>query len=113
MDTIHLPNLEVHMNTWRRMASLTLWIVSIIAASYWGAASAQSNQQRPPQAQPQSQDATVITGSDLGFMLFPGTLEQGRPAGVLVIRQQGRWVEAELAKQVSPTPPGGRVVPLH
>jgi hypothetical protein len=103
------------MNAWRRLVVLTLWILSLIAVSHWGPARAQSTQQRSAQSQPQQQfpAATVITGADLGFMVFPGTLEQGKPAGVIVIRQQGRWVPAELGKQMFPGSSSGQVIPLH
>ena len=44
---------------------------------------------------------------------IPGTSEQGKPVGALVIRQQGRWVPVELSTSVVPGDSRGRMVPLR
>ena len=96
------------MSIWRRVAVLTLWLLSLVAASRWGAAEAQPNP--TPQQQPGAQ---VVNGADFGFMVFPGPNGQGRPVGTLVIRQQGQWVPVELGTSVTPGDSRGRLVPLR
>jgi hypothetical protein len=91
----------------RRVVLLTLWILSVAAASEWSATQAQSTPQRGPWGE------QILTGRDIGFMVFPNTSNQTRPAGTLVIRQQGQWVVPEMGSEVSPGSPRGRTVPLR
>jgi hypothetical protein len=96
----------------RRMAVVALWIMSLVMASQWGSARAQSEQE-PPAKAPGQAPPQVVSGADLGFMVLPGTGEQGTPAGVIVIRQRGQWVPVEISRPVSPGDSRGRVVPLR
>jgi hypothetical protein len=89
----------------RRFAVLTLWILSLVAASRWGTTEAQSTPERGQRGE------QILTGNDIGFMVLPNTANQTRPAGVLVIRQEGKWVIPEIARQASP--PSSRIVPLR
>ena len=98
----------------RRMAVVALWIMSLAVASHWGAARVQSEQAPPAPAPGQAPArAQVVTGADLGFMVFPGTAEQGKPVGVIVIRQQNQWVPVEIGRSVSPDDSRGWIVPLR
>lgn len=96
------------MLRWRRVGVLTLWLLSLLAASRWSAAETQPNPLPPQQS-----DAQVVSGADVGVMVFPGTNGQGRPVGTLVIRRQGQWVPVELATSVTPGDSRGRLVPLR
>ena len=96
--------------TVRRMALAALWIVSLVVTAQWGTAIVQSEQASSPPTPGQGQ---VVSGSDLGFMVLPGEGEQGRPVGILVIRQRGQWVPVEMGQWVSPSDSRGRIVPLR
>ena len=68
-----------------------LWVVSLLAVS--GFAFQQT--QTPPL--PPSPDSRVISGADIGFRIEGW--EGSRPTGTLVIRVNGKWVEATSAKK--------------
>lgn len=91
----------------RRFAVITLWILSLLVASRWGTTEAQSTPQRGPRGE------QILTGDDIGFMVIPNTGNQTRPVGVFVIRQEGKWVMPEIARQASEPSSSGRIVPLR
>ena len=95
------------MPTGRKVAIVALWLLSLVAASRWGTAEAQSMPQRGPRGE------EILTGNDVGFMLFPATSGQTRPAGAIVIRQKGQWIVPEMGRPVSPDSSQGRIVPLR
>ena len=79
---------EVYMSVRRTIVLAALWLASLIVVSTWTAAQA-------PQAR---NDATVYSGENFGFRVSsPGGKE-----GVLVVRINGQWVEAQLSARVSP-----------
>ena len=96
--------------TVRRMAVAALWILSLAVTAQWATAIVQSEQ---ASSSPTPGQAQVVSGAKLGFMVLPGTGEQGRPVGILVIRQRGQWVPVEMGQWVSPGDSGGRIVPLR
>ena len=77
---------EVSMSVRRTIVLATLWLASLIVVSTWTAAQARND------------GPTVYSGETFGFRVSsPGGKE-----GVLVIRINGQWVEAQLSPRVSP-----------
>jgi hypothetical protein len=79
-----------------RVWKLTLaWMLSLVAVGAI-ASVLTSAQVRPPLAlgepQPITEGTTILTGSDIGFRVE--RTQDGVPIGTLVVRVDGRWVEA-------------------
>ena len=76
-----------------RLVVITLILAAAFAAGRWTHAQVPVQPQNP--AQPRGQAPVIITGPDLGFRLDGPVSSDGRPAGRLVVRIDGRWVEPE------------------
>ena len=87
----------------RRVGFVAACAISLVFVGMF--ASAQVRQTPPgtpfPPANPPLNAPTVIAGNDLGFRVESTT--NGIPVGKLVVRINGKWVEAQLG--------GGGVVP--
>ena len=68
-----------------RIALVVLWVASLVGAGVF--ASEQSHSMRPLPGG----ETVVVAGEDVGFRI-EGTIG-GAPAGTLVIRRNGEWVE--------------------
>jgi len=78
------------------------WMLSLVAAGAIASVltSLQAAQARPPMAgQPSpgqltlmTEGTTILSGSDIGFRLE--RTQDGIPIGTLVVRVDGRWIEA-------------------
>jgi hypothetical protein len=77
----------------RRLTLLAvLWILSLVAAAY------AASQERP--VLPKNLEPWILTGENLGFRL---AAPQGSAVtGTLVVRIDGKWVEARSAVKVVP-----------
>lgn len=76
------------MTTYRNAALAVVWVLSVMVAGLVGAA----------QAQRQTQEVNVLSGSDLGFRVegARGSTRVGR----LVVRIDGEWVDVEFSGRV-------------
>jgi hypothetical protein len=59
---------------------------------------------QPPQVVPQQRQPTIISGDDLGFRVDRyrangNEIQKGTPLGTLMVRIDGKWVEAGLITQ--------------
>jgi hypothetical protein len=69
----------------RMVALLAVWLMSLAVAGMWGHATAQ-----------QTEDAsTIVFGDDIGFRIA-GAAGSGARQGRLMVRIDGKWVDAEL-----------------
>jgi hypothetical protein len=75
------------MSVRRAIVLAALWLASLIVVSTWTAAQARND------ATP-----TAYAGENFGFRAS----QPGGKEGVLVIRINGQWVEAQLSARVSP-----------
>ena len=91
----------------RRFVVIAVWILSLAVASRWGTTEAQSTPERGQRGE------LIFTGNDIGFMVFPNSANQTRPAGIFVIRHEGKWIAPELAREASPPSSSGKIVPLR
>jgi hypothetical protein len=77
------------MSLCKRIGLVLIWVVSLVGVAVWAHAQTQRAQTQP---------ATVISGSDLGFRV------EGRngttPTGRLVVRMNGQWVDVESSAGV-------------
>jgi hypothetical protein len=71
-----------------RIVLVVIWLASLAAVGVWA------------QAQSQQQEQRVISGSELGFRL-ERVERDGTPTGRLVVRMNGKWVEAAFSLGVS------------
>ena len=72
-----------------------VWMLSLVAVGAIASVltSAQVQPQAPGQRPLLTQGTTILSGSDIGFRL-ERTTQDGVPIGTLVVRVDGRWVEA-------------------
>ncbi len=96
------------MNIARRWKLTLAWVLSLVAVGSVAAVltSAQSSRPSSPQSQlpPQLmmlEGTKILSGNDIGFRVE--RTEDGFPIGRLVVRIDGRWVEAEPSVRVTPT----------
>ena len=80
---------------------LVMVFVAAGFAAGWTHAQVPGQPQNPAQ-QPRSQAPVILSGPDIGFRLDVQGLADGRPTGRLVVRIDGRWVEAQWAVGVRP-----------
>ena len=74
------------MSVRARVVLVVIWLVSLVGVGVW--------------AQTQFEQPRVISGSDLGFRVErQGSV--GSPIGRLVVRMNGKWVEAGFAVGVA------------
>jgi hypothetical protein len=71
-----------------------LWGLSLIAVSVISS-TAQDQRIRPRGVNP-TEAPTVVSGNDVGFRIE--RTEDGIPAGRVVVRVNGRWVDTALAR---------------
>ena len=83
------------MNIPRRIALALLWLLSLAATAAWSTARAQDIG-----AGGHSATGTIITGEDLGFRVE--SRRDGVPTGTLVVRIDGKWVEARSSLKLMP-----------
>jgi hypothetical protein len=76
----------------RRTAVVFAWLLSLLGAGAAGTVWAQRTAQPEPQ---------VLSGSDVGFRL-ERVGRDGAGIGTLVIRLDGRWVEAQFSSRIHP-----------
>jgi hypothetical protein len=69
-----------------RIVFVVLWLASLVAVGVWAQA---------PQPEPK-----VISGTNIGYRL-EGTDRTGKPIGTIVVRMNGKWVEAGFAPGLS------------
>jgi hypothetical protein len=94
----------------RMFAIAVLWALSLVGVSVW----AQGGIVRPA-APGRAQEiipyganmGDVISGADIGFQRISAPSEPGKIAGKLVVRVNGRWLEADSSL------PGGHIVPAR
>ena len=78
----------------RLIASLAvLWVLSLMIVT--SVAKAQVYERPRPLAQPR-----IVTGPDLGFRIEGD--QGGVPIGTVVVRVDGRWIEARIGKVPEP-----------
>jgi hypothetical protein len=82
------------MTSRARLLIALLWIASLVGVA--ATVKAQDYAFRP------LPEPKVITGADLGFRLEG--MRGDQPAGTLVIRLNGKWVEPTTAPRLSPRP---------
>jgi hypothetical protein len=70
-----------------RILVVLLWIGSLAAVAVWA--------QAPSRPEPR-----VISGSDIGYRI-ERTDRTGKPVGTIVVRIDGKWVEAGFAPGLS------------
>jgi hypothetical protein len=66
---------------------VALWLASLVAVGVWAQA-------------PSQPEAKVISGSDLGYRI-ERTDRTGKPIDTIVVRIDGKWVEAGFAPGLS------------
>jgi hypothetical protein len=71
----------------KRIAAAIFCVVSIVAATAWLTAQVVAVKPVPPK---------VMTGADVGFRVEG--IRGNTPVGVVVVRINGEWVEADIAK---------------
>ena len=79
-----------HMSIRGRIILAALWVISLVAVGVLASAQGRQDGQ------------TVISGSDIGFRPDPVQRNANRVAGVLVVRVNGQWLEAQSAPRVAP-----------
>jgi hypothetical protein len=95
------------MSLQKRMGLVVVWVLSIVAVDVLAHAQARATpaprQLLPLEtAAPRLQAPTIIAGNDLGFRVE--SHKGVTPVGVLVVRINGQWVEAQfsvVAKRVT------------
>ena len=93
------------MSLSRRAGFVTAWAISLVLVGVFASAQVPLPPPGTPTGripfQPPLNAPTVIAGNDLGFRVE--STRDGVPVGKLVVRVNGKWVEAQLG--------GGGVVP--
>jgi len=77
----------------RTVGILIAWLLSLVAAGVLGTAAAQRA----------ADNALIVFGDDFGFRIT-GTDTTGVRRGTLVVRVQGKWVDAELTSKMTVHP---------
>lgn len=77
----------------RVLVILVAWGASLAAAGMWGSAAAQRSEDAP----------AIVFGEDVGFRIT-GLTRRGARQGTLMVRVEGKWVEAELAPRMAVHP---------
>ena len=94
----------------RVFAIAVLWALSLVGVSVW------AQGQRDVPAQPAvpgevipfgANVGGIISGEDIGFQPVRDNAGQGKIAGKLMVRVNGRWLEATTSL------PGGRIMPAR
>jgi hypothetical protein len=93
------------MSLSRRAGLIAAWAISLVLVGIF--ASAQAPLPQPPirDTFPPLNAPKIIAGNDLGFRVE--STRDGIPVGKLVVRVDGKWVEAQLGG-VAVVPTGGR-----
>ena len=79
-----------HISTRGRIILAALWMISLVAVGVLASAQGRQDGQ------------TVISGSDIGFRPDAVQRKASRVAGVLVVRVNGQWMEAQSTTRVTP-----------
>jgi hypothetical protein len=74
------------MSVRSRVVLVVIWLASLVGVGVWA------------QTEPQQQ---VISGSDVGFRVERQDRRDGHPIGRLIVRMNGKWVEAGFAVGVA------------
>jgi hypothetical protein len=77
----------------RLVAVVFAWLMSLAAAGMWGHVAARQAQDEPG----------IVFGEDIGFRIM-GTTRAGMRQGTLMVRIDGKWLEAELRPSVPMRP---------
>ena len=88
------------MSVRKKIGLVVIWVLSIVAVGVLAHAQARvtpAPRQLPPLAlpNPQLQAPVVIAGNDLGFRVE--SHNGNTPVGRLVVRVNGRWVDAQFS----------------
>jgi hypothetical protein len=78
------------MSRTTRIAIVAIWILSLAIVGVTAARAGQLQLQRPSPVGP-----TVVSGADFGFRITG--VRGDHAVGTIVVRQNGEWVEADLA----------------
>lgn len=77
----------------RILVVVVAWGASLVAAGMVGSAAAQRSDDAP----------AIVFGDDVGFRIT-GVTRRGTRQGTLMVRVEGKWVEAELAPRMAVHP---------
>jgi hypothetical protein len=76
----------------RRLVFVLAWVISVTAAGALGRAAAQRSNDEP----------AIVSGADIGFRI--DGIDSGVRKGRLVVRVDGKWVDAEVTSRMHVRP---------